>query len=159
MILYTLDNVVYNIKEYVDDILNGEFDDFPDGDNVFKNLQSRDNNDEFAKFILNLFPEYNINYNFARKSPLGQIEPNFIHKDDMMGDVTCILYLNEIHPKDDGTTIYDDDDNPLCKIYAKLNRVIAFESNLPHSRNIFENFGEGDSARLIQVIFLKKKNE
>jgi hypothetical protein len=76
-----------------------------------------------------------------------------------MGDITCILYLNETHPKEDGTTIYDDEELPVCKVYAKFNRLVAFESNLLHSRNIFENFGEDDDARLIQVIFLKKNNE
>jgi len=159
MILYTIDNVLNNPEEYVDAILSGEFNDVPDGDKVFKNIQPRLHHDEFAKFISNAFLKYDISYNFVRKSPLGQVEPNFIHKDDMMGDMTCILYLNKTHPKEDGTTIYDDDNNAVCKIHAKFNRMIAFNSKLSHSRNIFENFGEGEDARLIQVIFLKNKND
>lgn len=157
MILFTTDDVLANPKEYLDNALNGEFQDIPDGDKVFKNIQARDNDDEFAKYVLLLFPEYNINYNFIRKSPLGQVEPNFIHKDDMMGDITCILYLNKTHPKEDGTTIFDTDGLPVFKVYAKFNRMSLFDSHLPHARNIFENFGEGDDARLIQVIFLKRK--
>jgi hypothetical protein len=35
--------------------------------------------------------------------------------------------------------------------------MVAFDSDCPHSRNIFENFGEGDEARLVQVIFLEQK--
>ena len=60
-------------------------------------------------------------------------------------------------PVEDGTTIYDDDKNPLVKVYSNYNRMIAFDSNMLHSRNLFENFGEGQNARLIQVIFLKAK--
>ena len=159
MILLTIDDILNNPKEYLQAVLDGEFNDVHDGYKVFKNIQARDNDDELASLVLKLFPEHNISYNFVRKSPLGQVEPNFIHKDDMMGDITCILYLNKTQPKEDGTTIYDNDDNPLCKIYAKFNRMIAFESELPHSRNIFDNFGEGDDARLVQVIFLKKKDD
>jgi hypothetical protein len=156
MILFTIDDSLLNPKEYVHSILVEEFKDITDGVNTFKNIQPR-GDDELSKLALKLFPEYVIGYNFVRKSPFGQEEPNFIHKDDMMGDITCILYLNENHPKEDGTTIYDDEEVSLCKIYAKFNRLIAFESKLLHSRNIFENFGEDNSARLIQVIFLKKK--
>jgi hypothetical protein len=158
MILFTIDDALSNPSKYAANVLIGEFIDFPDGDRVFKNIQARQD-DEMADLVLRYFPEYSIGYNFVRKSPLGQIEPNFIHKDDMMGDITCILYLNETHPKEDGTTIYDDEELPVCKVYAKFNRLVAFESNLLHSRNIFENFGEEDDARLIQVIFLKKNNE
>ena len=157
MILFTADNLLENPEQYRDDILKGEFIDFFDGANTFKNIQPRNNYDELASKMLSLFPGYKINYNFVRKSPLYQKEPNFIHKDDMMGDITCILYLNDKYPKEDGTTIYDDDDNVLCKIHSRFNRMIAFESNMSHSRNIFDNFGEGDESRLIQVIFLKNE--
>jgi hypothetical protein len=75
----------------------------------------------------------------------------------MMGQITCILYLSEDAPKEDGTTIYSEDGSPLFVMYSKFNRMIAFSSDAPHSRNIFENFGEGDKARLIQVVFLKSK--
>ena len=156
MTLLTIDDALSNPNGYVSDVLIGEFGDFPDGDKVFKNIQPR-KNDDLSELVSRLFPNYTINYNFIRKSPLGQVEPNFIHKDDMMGDITCILYLSKTHPKEDGTTIYDDEGLPACRVYAKFNRLIAFESKLFHSRNIFENFGEDDNSRLIQVIFLKKK--
>jgi hypothetical protein len=35
--------------------------------------------------------------------------------------------------------------------------MIAFNSDALHSRNLFQNFGEGQTARLVQVIFLKAK--
>jgi hypothetical protein len=155
MNLISFDNVLDNPIQYVEDILKGEFYDVTDGVNVFKNIQARDN-DEFARYIELLYPRYKVKFNFVRKSPLNQEEPNFIHKDDMMGDITCILYLSKYHPFDDGTTIYDKENNELCRVLSKFNRMIAFNSNAPHSRTIFKNFGEGDCSRLIQVIFLEK---
>jgi hypothetical protein len=154
MSLFFTDNVLDNPIEYVEEALNGRFVDIPDGDRVFRGIQIR-GNDEFANFVLDLFPDCYIVYNFIRKSPLYQEEPNFIHKDDMMGDLTAILYLNEIHPKEDGTTIYNDDETESCVVYSKFNRMLAFDSELLHSRNIYDNFGEGENARLVQVIFLK----
>jgi hypothetical protein len=157
MNLLVVENVLKYPNEYVSDIHLHGFEDLADGQHVFRNIQPRGNNDDFAKLVLELFPDYGIAFNFVRKSPLNQPEPNFIHSDEMMGDITCILYLNEMSPIEDGTTIYDEDKNPSVKIYSKYNRMIAFDSDMLHSRNLFENFGEGETARLIQVIFLKAK--
>lgn len=157
MNLLVVENALKYPNEYVSDIHLHGFEDLADGEHVFRNIQPREHNDDFAKLVLELFPDYGIAFNFVRKSPLNQEEPNFIHSDEMMGDITCILYLNEMSPVEDGTTIYDDDKNPLVKIYSKYNRMVAFGSDMLHSRNLFENFGEGDTARLIQVIFLKAK--
>ena len=156
MNLITFDDVIKDPKTYVFDIHTHEFQDLADGSDIFRNIQSRDNYDEFARYVTELFNGYKVNVNFIRKSPLNQVEPNFIHTDEMMGDITCILYLNEDAPENDGTTIYDDNNNPLVTIQSKFNRMIAFDSDAPHSRNILENFGEGESARLVQIIFLKQ---
>ena len=94
MHLLTLDNVIENPNEYLEQIKNNEFRDIEDaGKNKFKNIQFRSPDDEFAKYMLSAFPGYAVNWNFVRKSPLNQEEPNFIHTDEMMGDITCILYL------------------------------------------------------------------
>lgn len=156
MITVIQDDVIINPEKYIDDILSGSFCDVPDGEKVFKNIQPRDH-DEFYYYILAMFPDYKVSYNFVRMSPHNQEEPNFIHRDDMMGDLTCILYLNKQRPASDGTTIYDENENPLCVVYSKMNRMFVFDSKYLHSRNIYENFGEGRYSRLIQVIFLKKK--
>jgi len=157
MNLITFDNIIKDPLSYVSDIHLHGFQDVADGEYVFKNIQPRDNNDEFAKYVSKLFFGYKVDLNFVRKSPLNQEEPNFVHTDEMMGDITCLLYLNEQAPEDDGTTIYDEDKKPLLTMYSKFNRMIAFDSNAPHSRNLFKNFGEGQTARLVQVIFLKLK--
>jgi hypothetical protein len=157
MNLITFDNILKDPVAYVEDIHKHGFQDIADGDNTFKNIQPRDNNDEFAHYVSELFDQYNVSFNFVRKSPLNQKEPNFIHTDEMMGDITCILYLNEQAPDNDGTTIYDEDKKSLLTMYSKFNRMVAFSSNAPHSRNILENFGSGEQSRLVQIIFLKSK--
>lgn len=157
MNLILTDDVIQFPDEYVMDIFDNEFVDIYDGENIFKNIQPRDHDDEFALRVIDLLPEYEVVWNFVRKSPKGQEEPNFIHTDEMMGDMTAILYLSNNAPAEDGTTIYDED-KPFI-LYSKYNRMIAFDSALPHSRNIYENFGQGEESRLIQVIFLRKKNE
>jgi hypothetical protein len=151
------DNIIQSPEQYVQDILDNEFVDIYDGQNVFKNIQPRDHDDEFALFVLDLFSEFKVVWNFIRRSPKGQEEPNFVHTDEMMGDLTAILYLSKEAPDEDGTTIYDHDMKQSFVAYSKFNRAIVFDSALPHSRNIYENFGEGEASRLIQVMFLKKK--
>lgn len=157
MNLITFDNVLKNPYNYICDIFRNEFEDIADGTNIFRNIQLRDSNDEFSQYLSNIYTDYKVDLNFIRKSPFNQEEPNFIHTDEMMGDITCILYLNYSHPDDDGTTIYDENELPLLKMYSKYNRMIAFDSQVPHSRNIFKNFGKDQNARLIQVAFLKKE--
>jgi hypothetical protein len=152
-----LDNVIESPKEYVADILKHGFQDVSDGENNFKGIQPRSYDDEFGLVVKKMFPNYVINWNFIRQSPLGQKEPNFIHTDEMMGDLTAILYLNEERPLKDGTTLYDREGCAACIVSSAFNRMIVFDSGIPHSRNLMENFGEGDKARLIQVAFLKRR--
>lgn len=156
MNLLSLDNIIRDPKAYVEDIFKHDFQDIYDGERTFKNIQPRED-DEFSRLVSIIFPNHIVKWNFIRKSPLNQEEPNYIHSDEMMGDYTVILYLNETHPENDGTTMYDSNNKPLCTVYSKFNRMIAFSSETPHSRNIYENFGEGNEARLIQVIFLEEK--
>ena len=148
------DNVLLNPYKYVDEALKNPFQNVLDGDSIFKNIQPRDH-DEAAAFLLSIYPDYDVTYNFIRQSSYKQKEPNYIHSDEMMGDKTAILYLNKIYPKEAGTTLYENN-KPMCTIYASFNRMIVFDSTLPHSRNMFDNFGEDIHSRLVQVIFVKK---
>jgi hypothetical protein len=159
MSLILMDNILPNVDRYVDKIYQEEFYDFQDGNNTFRNIQIRPNTDLFCKFLSDLFPQFFVSLNIVRRSPYMQEEPNFVHTDEEMGDFTCILYLNKNHPDDDGTTIYDDDGNPSMIVKSKYNRMFCFDSRLPHSRNLYENFGEGKDARLIQVVFLNLDHE
>lgn len=154
-----VDDFIENPHLYLSNVLSGEFTDITVGDQTFKNIMPLPNDDVFCKNLISMLEEnkYEVAYNFIRRSPLNQDEPNFIHTDDMMGSVTAILYLSVDHPDDDGTTLYDDDYKKMATFYSKFNRALLFDSRIPHSRNIFQNFGDGDTARLIQVAFLKIK--
>jgi len=159
---YTMiDEFLDDPNKYVRDILKGEFIDVDDGDCIFKGIQVR-GMDELQYKMEEAYPNYEVTYNFIRQSPLDQEEPNFIHTDEMMGDKTILLYLNKQHPPSDGTTLYKynrvaDDYVPMCTFYSQYNRLVIFDSPIPHSRNIFENFGKGEYSRLVQVMFLKLK--
>ena len=149
-----IDDFLEDPHGHVGDIFKNEFIDYQSESGIFRNIQVRD--DEVQEAIHGVLPDYDVVHNFARMSPHGQIEPNNIHNDEGMGEVTCILYLSLDHPSDDGTTIYDCEDK-MVDVRSKFNRMFIFDSSLYHSRNIFSNFGVGESSRLIQVLFLNKK--
>ena len=151
-----IDDLLDDVSAHIADVLSNEFIDVTDGVSTFKNIQDR-KSDIVSESILPLFKDFEVAYNFVRRSPEGQEEPNFIHSDEMMGDITCLLYLNEDPPSEDGTTMYNDDDSVALVFKSKLNRMVAFDSKVKHSRNIFNNFGSDDKSRLVQVIFLNKK--
>lgn len=118
------------------------------------------------------FPQLTPTLSVYRKSPHDQVEPNFIHCDVELGDWTAVLYLNPIpHPRD-GTDFWESPDGARrgtaeeavqlkdptkCKMWrhveAKFNRLLMFPADLFHSRSMYENYGEGNEARLIQVVF------
>jgi hypothetical protein len=105
------------------------------------------------------------------------VEPNDIHTDVDMGEWTGLLYLNPIPPEKDGTDFWRhrasgtiesavphersiegrDRDRWELELHvpAEFNRLLLFDSRLFHSRAIHENYGAGDSARLVQVVFGK----
>ena len=117
----------------------------------------------------------------CRLSPEGQVEPNYIHSDLDMGDWTAILYLTPDPPVDDGTTFWRRRETgavshvassgraaqlaegrawrdvaqwePVQTVAARFNRLLIFTADRYHSRAIFENYGHGRDARLIQLVF------
>lgn len=154
---FIIDNFLDDPELHLQDIFDHDFIDVPSDVGTFKNIQDRQS-DIVSDAVLKLMPSHDVAYNFVRKSPLDQDEPTYIHSDEIMGDLTCLLYLSKSHPKDDGTTIYEDDElTKTMEFRSKFNRMIIFDAKLFHSRNILSNFGVNKSARLIQVIFLKKK--
>ena len=149
------ENVIEDIDSYVFDIIENGFEDIQVADDLFKNVRLR-GLDELVDFLSDKYTDYYPELNFVRKSPLNQEEPNFIHTDEMMGDLTAILYLNKTYPSRYGTTVYNNDDDDILTYKAKYNSLIVFPSHVKHSRNSLHNFGDDDDARLVQVCFLKK---
>ncbi len=155
-----LDDFLEDVDEHVKEVLSSPFEDIQDGGNVFKNIQLR-YIDIVSEKLLDLYPGYKVNFNLTRKSPKDQDEPNFIHHDSMMGELTAILYLNKRHPSDEGTKLYftnaDGSYDDSVFMNMRYNRMIVFPSYVHHSRAVIENFGNGDSSRLVQVLFLNSK--
>ncbi|MEJ6795495.1 MAG: hypothetical protein QNK63_02190 [Flavobacteriales bacterium] len=149
------EDLIDNVDTYVSEIIEEGFEDIQVGEDLFKNVCHR-GLDELVGFLLIKYSDYCPVLNFVRNSPLGQEEPNFIHTDEMMGDLTAILYLNKNYPSEYGTTLYDEDNNEVLICKAKYNSLFIFPSHVKHSRNSLHNFGNGDDARLVQVCFLKK---
>lgn len=131
-----------------------------------------------AQWVEAHFPTLEVTLSFFRQSPAGQVEPNDIHTDVDMGDATVILYLNPDPPVEDGTTFWvhratgaEETPNPFGgppgkdrqawvpyrTVPAVFNRAIVFPAPLFHSRALAENYGTGDGARLIQVLFAKAR--
>ena len=138
MNIVTFENVIKNIDEYVGDIFNHGFQELANEQYAFVNIQPRDNNDEFAKYCCNLFRGHRVAFNFVINSPLNETASKFVHDKKMMGDVTCVLYLNALE--------WDDD-------FYVVNKGVAFNS----SEEGFKKFVENKTDKLIQVVFLKCK--
>ena len=124
-----------------------------------------------------LYPRAAPTLSFFRKSPDGQKEPHWIHTDVDMGDWTALLFLNPDPPAGDGTVFWRHLATGATgstvphersiegrtrrgweewrTVAAKFNRLILFPATFFHSRAIYENWGEGDDARLVQVVFGK----
>ena len=150
------EEVIKDVDLYVKDIFSEGFEDIDLKESgVFKNIQLRFY-DELFDYLREEYPTYSAVLNFVRSSPKNQEEPNWLHTDDMMGDLTAVLYLSKTHPEEDGTTFYHKG-KKSCIVKSAYNRLVVFPAHLYHSRNIYENFGEGEDARLIQVCFLKHK--
>lgn len=136
--------------------------------------------DALPQWIAARYPALTPTKTFVRQSPVGQAEPNFIHTDRDMGDWTAIAYLTEAPPAGDGTTFWRwtatgaiastattgealleewlawrdaAQWEPWHTVPARPNRVVLFPACYFHSRAIPANYGTGDTARLIQVVF------
>jgi hypothetical protein len=135
--------------------------------------------------LVNLLPACEPTLTFARLSPEGQAEPNYIHTDTDMGQWTGILYLNPKPAQGDGTLFWRHrmtgatqvqartaeeaqaeglawrDDRQWDRwsyVEARFNRLVWFEAPAFHSRAIPDNYGHGLDARLIQVMFGRFKD-
>lgn len=124
------------------------------------------------------FRQWKSGLTFFRRSPADQVEPNDIHNDVDMGVATALLYLNPAPAAGDGTVFWrhlatgaDTCTAPVSgaighdrgawqeleRVEARFNRCVVFDAARYHSRAIVENYGAGDDARLIQVLFADRR--
>jgi len=173
------DDVLADPMAYRAAVLARPFNDVVWGDDVFHGIQFAED-ESFPAWIVGQCPQLTPTFSFFRQSPLGQREPNYVHTDRDMGDWTAILYLNPHPVRCDGTTFWRHratgalssdarDDAALLEeqqawrdptqweamtqVAAKFGRAVVFPADRFHSRSIPENYGTGDDARLVQVVF------
>ena len=127
--------------------------------------------------IAKKFPDLAPTLSFFRRSPVGQIEPHWIHTDVDMGDWTALVYLNPEPPAWDGTAFWrylptgaiesaiahersaegmrpnPELWRPWRHVSARFNRLVLFPASYFHSRAIFDNWTRAGEDRLTQVVF------
>jgi hypothetical protein len=182
-LVHVHDHLLYDPKGYRDFALALPYHDIVIGEDIFRGIAPTD--DPRLPTLLRALYGDDLQVtlsgvdglSFFRKSPRGQLEPNYIHSDAAMGDVTAILYLHPAPPPGDGTTFWErtatghtygpwDDETaraakdlrlwtPWRTVPAQFGRLLVFRSDLFHSRAIPENYGEDQDARLTQVAFAR----
>lgn len=155
MNLITFDNIIKDPEAYVKEIESYGFQEIASGEKTFSNVQPRGNDDEFAKFMLSIFPGYKIKWNVVRKSDPKE-ESNRINLDGMTGDITAVLILTEPENGAEGIVLFDEEKNVLCTVYSRLNRMIAFDASAIRNKDAYELTIKKESVKLSQVIFLEE---
>jgi hypothetical protein len=156
-VIRVLDDVLADPHAYRARALAQSFRDVTIGPDTFRGIASCAEGDVAAAAVVAL-PGAEPVLTFFRKSPAGQHEPNFVHSDEGMGRFTGIYYMNPHPAEGDGTTFWERNAGewwPKQQVPARFNRLLLFSAELPHSRSLFDNYGQGDEARLIQVVFLR----
>lgn len=169
------DDVLKDPQSYRCEVLGLEFKTYDFGHCAFHGIAVGGPSDELCDWIKGRFPKLKPILTFFRKSPFGQVEPHYIHTDVDMGNWSALLYLNPEPKEGDGTSFWThrstgEFENTVPhlrseegknieqwtlrgRIEAKWNRLLMFRSSYFHSRAIHENWGDGDGARLLQVVF------
>lgn len=174
--IHIFDDFLPEPEAYKVDALSLEFRSYELGGQTFHGIAIGGRSGDLSSAIAARFSGHEAGLTFFRKSPEGQMEPNFIHSDDSMGDWTGILYLNENPDERDGTSFWRHvvtgmregsqreygahwKDKSMWESWAmakaRFNRLVIFPAPFFHSRGIIENYGHGDDSRLIQVVFGK----
>lgn len=170
------DDFLLNPETYRREAISRQFTSRQFGSVVFRGIADAGTDSPVAVAVESTLPYSIATLSFFRKSPQGQPEPNFIHTDADMGDWTALLYLTQNPPPEDGTVFWNDRASGLPEgtvnnwhqygndperwiksrtVRAKFNRLVIFPAQLFHSRAIHGNYGAGDGARLVQVVFGK----
>ncbi len=169
------ENVITSPEEYRQQVLALEFRTYDFGFCQFHGIAIDGPCAQLWHWIIAKFPNLKPTLTFFRKSPLGQVEPHFIHTDVDMGEWSALLYLNTTPKQGDGTSFWThrptgtigsgiphersqegqtvDNWDVREHVHSKFNRLAMFPSTYFHSRAIHENWGYGDDARLVQVVF------
>jgi GNAT superfamily N-acetyltransferase len=172
--IVVIDDVLDDPHGYRQAALAGRFGDVPIGADLFRGIQLAP--PTVTEWLQARTPTVQVSVSFFRQSPDGQADPHYVHSDAMMGQWTGILYLTPDPPAGDGTAFYEhldgsrqasladlpryvaDLDDDRCwgrwwTVAARFNRLLLFPATYFHARALRDNYGTGDDARLIQVLF------
>ena len=150
MNITAVDSVIANPEKYVKDILEHGFQNIGDKKEMFVNIQPRDENDEFAKFVLKRCWNHSIKSNIVVNSDISRNMPDW---DTSGGAAIAILYLSK---EDEGklvNSIFSEGDL-VCNIYSKYNRAVFFGFM---TKEIFQKFSKTNESKLCQIILLEEK--
>jgi len=175
-----VDNVLDDPSDYAAETRQQTFRDVRTSPDVLFHGIAPPVDDRLPRWLAEQYPELTPTLTFVRQSPEHQDEPNYIHTDRDMGEWTVIYYLTDQPPDEDGTTFWRNKRTgaiqstaqseqefidewmawrdlsqwePWHTVAAKPNRAVLFPAPYFHSRAIRDNYGTGDQARLIQVMF------
>jgi GNAT superfamily N-acetyltransferase len=175
-----VDDVLPDVDAYRARALAQDFRDVETGPGVVFHGIADPVDDTLVRWLTARYPSLTPTRSFVRRSPAWQAEPNYIHTDRDMGDWTAIAYLTADPPAGDGTTFWRwratgqlrstavDGEALLGEwvawrdqaqwapwhiVPARPNRLILFPAAYFHSRALPDNYGTGDTARVIQVVF------
>jgi GNAT superfamily N-acetyltransferase len=166
--IVVIDDVLTDPHAYRAAALAGSFEDQQVGDDLFRGIQLAPA--VVGDWLQQRTPSVRVTLSFFRQSPADQAEPHYVHSDAMMGQWTGILYLNPDPPQGDGTAFYEHRDGArLAELEALpryaadfddddawvrwLTRLLLFPAVYFHARALRDNYGTGDDARLVQVLF------
>lgn len=174
--LNVFDNFLPDPQAYMDSIRGVEYRTFEFPEATFHGICPMDNKST-VPYLVKVKTGGEPWLSFLRNSPVGQVEPHFIHTDIDMGKWSALLYLNRNPPDGDGTSFWTHNDTGSVEclephLYSKqgqfaegwtlretvdaaFNRLIVFPASYFHSRAIFGNWTMGDESRLTQVTFGK----
>ncbi len=150
MNISAFNNVIADPEKYVKDILEHGFQNIGDKKEMFVNIQPRDENDEFAKFVSKVCWNHSIKSNIVVNSDISRNMPDW---DTSGGAAIAILYLSK---EDEGklvNSIFSEGDL-VCNIYSKYNRAVFFGFM---TKEIFQKFSKTNESKLCQIIFLEEK--
>lgn len=173
--ILVVDDFLANPEEYRASLREHEFRTYEFPEATFHGIALMPIDGLVANRLVRFLGDFVPTMSFLRKSPLGQVEPHFIHTDVDVGMVSTILFLNEDPPSEDGTSFWRHDasgeignKSPHLRsdegksaegwtmrraVWSRFNRLLIFPSYFFHSRSIPQNWGSGDAARLTQVTF------
>lgn len=149
MNLISFDNILKEPNGYLDDITKNGFQELMDGEKIYSHVQPRGDDDEFSKFVLDLFRNYTVKWNVAVESGVSSFE-------GMSGDIIAVLSLSDNQEYVTALEICDEQGDILNMAFPKFNRMIAFTSDTDETKDAIYGFMKYKTGGVSHIIFLEE---